>query len=198
MKELLDFIGQHESRGNYNVVWGGIKREDYPPRLLTEMTIGQVLAWQDKIDTKYMSEAAGRYQIMEDTLREIYAPAGFKLDDLFDHQNQDKLAAFLCKRRGYTRYMRGEISAEAFCNALAREWASLPLVSGDRKGKGYYDGDGLNKAANVVDEFLRIVKALRPADAPTPRPEKPGPLAGPTGIWALIIQLFNMLFARKK
>ena len=70
-KPLLDFIANAEHGGHpdYNAVWGGIKAKDRPPKKLVEMTIGEVLDWQDMIDPHYKSEAAGRYQIMEDTLR---------------------------------------------------------------------------------------------------------------------------------
>ena len=143
---LLDFIGEHESGNDYNRVWGGIKRKDRPPKLLTKMTIGEVLAWQDRIDPHYPSEAAGKYQIMEDTLRGLYVSAGFMPVSLFDEQTQDGLAMRLLVRRGLYDFINLIISTEKFANSLAREWASLPCVSGPKKGRSYYAGDGLNKS----------------------------------------------------
>ena len=70
VQKLLDFIAEHESETTarklgisaYNVVWGGINKADHPPRPLVEMTIGQVLAWQDSIDPRYRSEAVKNFQ----------------------------------------------------------------------------------------------------------------------------------------
>lgn len=160
MKELLDFIAAHESRGDYNIVWGGIKKADRPKKPLVQMTIAEVLAWQDSIDPKYQSEAAGRYQIMEDTLRKLYVQAGMSERDLFDAAGQDRLAVQLLKQRGLDKYLAGQITAETFCNNLAKEWASLPCVSGPKKGRSYYAGDGLNKAGVDVAPFLNVVSAI--------------------------------------
>lgn len=169
---LLAFIRTHESRDNYNVVWGGIKQQHWPRKSLTAMTIREVLAWQDSIDHLYRSEASGAYQILEDTLREIYPQAGLTLDDLFNQVNQDKLAVALLKRRGLTKYLRGEILAETFALAVAKEWASMPVVSGKNKGKSYYDGDGLNSTRVPVDDFMAAILAVKHEKIkPVPMPE---------------------------
>ena len=99
VKPLLDFIAKPESGGDYNIVYGGIHARHRPRKRLVTMTIGEVLDWQDSIDPIYMSEAAGRYQIMEDTLRGLYSSAGLTLRDLFNERNQDILATQLLKRR---------------------------------------------------------------------------------------------------
>lgn len=162
---LLDFIAEFESGGDFNIVWGGIKAADRPDRKLAkrlvEMTIGEVLAWQDSIDARYQSEAAGKFQIMEDTLRGLYRDAGLRLDDLFDAAGQRALAIQLLRRRGLDDYLAGLISAQSFANNLAKEWASLPVVSGPKKGRSYYSGDGLNKSHVSVDAFLAAVQAAK-------------------------------------
>jgi hypothetical protein len=166
MKQLLDFIADHESNGDPNVVWGGIKRANRPPKPLTQMTVGEVLAWQDRIDPLYRSEAAGRYQIMEDTLRGLYAEAGMTLDSKFDEAGQDRLATALLKRRGLDKYLHGYLSVNKFCNELAKEWASLPVVDGPKKGRSHYAGDGLNAAGVDVEPFVAVVQSLRPKIPP--------------------------------
>jgi muramidase (phage lysozyme) len=166
-KALLDFIAEHESRGDYNTVWGGIAARHRPKRPLTTMTIAEVLAWQDSIDPLYRSEAAGKYQIMEDTLRGLYVEAGLGAKALFDEDNQDRLAEALLRRRGLGLYRSGAMTAEAFANSLAKEWASLPVVTGKKKGQSYYSGDGLNKALVNVEPFLAAVRAARDG-APAP------------------------------
>lgn len=173
---LLDYISQFESRGDYNIVWGGIKPKDRPPRPLTQMTVGEVLAWQDSIDRHYMSEAAGRYQIMEDTLRGLYRPAGVPLSAKYDRKTQDRLALGLLRRRGLDDYLDGSMSPNNFALALAKEWASLPVPfdvrrkgKTVRRGQSYYAGDGLNEAHAGVDEFMSLVTSLRGKPRPQPR-----------------------------
>lgn len=195
VKPLLDFIAQPESRGNFNVVWGGIKPKDRPKRPLVQMTIAEVLAWQDSIDARYPSEAAGAYQIMEDTLRPLPMAAGLLPSDLFNEANQDALATVLLKRRGLDRYLAGGMSAEEFANNLAREWASLPLVTGPHRGRSYYAGDGLNKSHVEVEAFLAAVRACKPEthwgipEKPTQKPVAPVVLTKPSfcaRLWALL------------
>lgn len=192
---LLDFIASHESRGDYNVVWAGIRKADRPKRPLVEMTVGQVLQWQDSIDAKYQSEAAGRYQILEDTLRGLWREAGLQLTSLFDREGQDKLAIALLRRRGLTSYLEGKISTETFANNLAREWASLPLVSGKGKGRSAYAGDGLNKALTDVAPFLAAVASVKEPGV-TARPD---PKAfGLAWLVKFIVQGLALLFRRRK
>lgn len=190
VKPLLDFIKWPESRGDYNIVWNGIKGADRPAKLLTQMTIGEVLDWQDKIDPFYMSEAAGAFQIMEDTLRGMYQSAGFSRDTLFNEKTQDALAVHLLKRRGLDDFMSGEINATKFANSLAKEWASLPVVSGPKKGLSYYSGDGLNQSHVDVLPFLEVVNAIKAPEAP-PAVEVP-----PQGLFARLADIIATIFGR--
>ena len=183
VKALLDFIAKPESGGDYDIVYGGIAKKDRPKQRLTTMTIAQVLEWQDSIDAKYPSEAAGRYQIMEDTLRPLPPAAGLLPSDLFHAENQDRLAIVLLKRRGLDKYLAGTMSAEEFANSLAREWASLPVVSGPKKGRSFYAGDGLNKSHVSVDAFMAVVRAVKADPTPDLVPITP---AQP-GFWASLI-----------
>lgn len=208
---LLDFIAEHESEGAarrlkisaYDVVWGGIAAKHRPAKL-SAMTIAEVLAWQDSIDALYRSEAAGRYQIMEDTLRSLYREAGLTGADLFDKAGQDRLAVALLKRRGLEMYLDGRITLETFCNNLAREWASLPMVSGPKRGRSYYDGDGLNKAGVDVAPFIAAVRAVSLSPKPvavSPAPVsvvKPAPAGEYPGFWAAIIAIIASFFGGKK
>jgi muramidase (phage lysozyme) len=174
VQPLLDFIADHESEGAarrlkisaYDVIWGGIKSAHGTPKPLTQMTIAEVLAWQDRIDPMYRSEAAGRYQILEDTLRGLYAEAGMTLNSKFDKAGQDRLAIALLRRRGLDKFLHGYLSVNKFCNELAKEWASLPVVDGPKKGRSYYAGDGLNAAGVDVEPFIAVVQSLRPKIPP--------------------------------
>ena len=192
IQTLLDFIAKPESGGDYNIVWGRIEAKDRPRKMLVQMTIGEVLAWQDSIDAAYQSEAAGKYQIMEDTLRGLYGEAGLKLTDMFDESGQDRLATQLLRRRGLDAYLAGKISDEAFANNLAREWASLPVVSGKKKGRSFYAGDGLNKSHVSVNAFLAAVRSVRAVPLPSkPVDDSPAPDAGSNWLARLIAWLFR-------
>lgn len=196
IKPLLDFIAEPESGGDYNVVWGRIKPQDRPQRPLVKMTIAEVLAWQESIDARYQSEAAGRYQIMEDTLRPLPPAAGLLVTNLFNEANQDALATVLLRRRGLDKYLAGEISAETFANNLAREWASLPVVTGPKKGRSYYAGDGLNKSHVSVDDFLAAVRAVKLS--PKPVAVSPAPDTDAKGFWASLFTALAGIWKGRK
>ncbi len=171
---LIDFIVETESRGDWNAVWFGISKADRPTRPVTTMTIQEVLDWQDRIDPKYRSEAAGGPQFLEDTLRGLYTSAGCKPSDVFSIATQRKLAYQLLRRRGLDRYMGGLMTAEAFCDQLAKEWASLPVMTGKHRGLSYYGGDGMNHALTTPERILSIVTDMRAAPAPEPAPAATG------------------------
>lgn len=175
-RDLLHFIRQHESRGDYNAIWGGISKNSYPKKKLTEMTVREVILWQDSIDATHRSEAAGAYQFMEDTLR-IIVPItpGVTLDSVFDEKTQDLLAMTLLNRRGYASFVNGQASSTVFAQSLSKEWASLPCTIKDAKGRpatgqSYYAGDGLNKSGTTVQAFLDVVARAR-FPAPELEPE---------------------------
>ena len=212
---LLDFIQGHEAPKGYDQIWSGIKRADYPAKPITKMTIREVLAWQDSIDPKYRSEAVGGFQVLEDTLRSNYLAAGLTLDSVFSPDNQKRFAVHLLRLRGLDRYLEGSMSLEAFCNSLAKEWASLPVVTDVikhlaggkvitiKKGHGYYDGDGINSAYVPVEPFLDVVRAIR---GPAPRPdigEAIAPLTDNHGgfwasFWFYVLLPLMALFGAKK
>ncbi|MEM8773844.1 MAG: hypothetical protein AAGF53_02360 [Pseudomonadota bacterium] len=176
VKPLLDFIAKPESGGDYNIVYGGIKNKHRPPKLLTKMTIGEVLDWQDSIDRLYPSEAAGRYQIMEDTLRGLYHDAGLTLMHRFSEKNQDLLALQLLKRRGLSHFLAGLTAPIKFAQSLSKEWASLPATIKDKrgrkaKGQSYYAGDGLNRSHVTIPEFMAAIDTVKQPEEP-PKPAR--------------------------
>lgn len=173
---LLDLINSVESiKYGYDSIYGGIPTYLHPIKPVTQMTIQEVLDWQESIDQAVRSEAVGRYQIIEDTLRgtnnndpdsprgrTLYSKAGLSASDKFDPANQDKLAIALIEGRGLNRYMEGKLSVEQFANNLAHEWAGLPLVTGPKAGSGVYDGDGLNQAKEgIVQLFLSVLRDIK-------------------------------------
>ncbi len=152
---LLEFIGTLEAPGGYNSY--SYYAAAPPPKPLTQMTIAEVLAWQERIDARSKSEAAGRFQIMEDTLRPLVRNHGIDTRLLFDVNMQNRLAVILLKRRGWDPRSPNHI---AIANSLAKEWAALPVVSGSNKGKSYYRNTkgARNRAQTTPAIFLDVLK----------------------------------------
>lgn len=204
---LLSLIREKEARGDYDIVYSGIRKSDRPKRPITTMTVAEVLAWQDSIDPKYMSEAAGAYQVMEDTLRQLVRSGAVNIAAKFDEETQDKIAQILLDRRGLTEYATGQISREQFANAIAQEWASMPVVTPvTRKigkktvtvpaGASYYAGDGLNRSLVDTRPFLDAIDAIinshpTPAAAADPVEEKPSIAAILIGAAAAILDVLK-------
>lgn len=158
---VLRFIGQIEAPGGYDQVFSGIARADLPPKPLSQLTVNEVLAWQDSIDPRYGSEAAGQYQMMEDTLRDLVRREGLTGDELFDKATQDRLAVALMRDAGLEDWRAGRIGAEEFNDRLAGIWAAIPEVA---TGKSRYAGDGVNGARTSPDVMLAVLNGGQAPD----------------------------------
>ena len=157
---LLDFIGSIEAPRGYDDYYRGVSSP--PPRPLTQMTIREVLAWQDRIDRYSKSEAAGRFQIIEDTLRGLVRKHGIDTSQLFDVAMQNRLAMILLDGRGWNPNSTAYVK---MANSLAEEWAALPLVSGPNKGLSahHHDKRAKNRALVSPEAFLDVLKNGRNA-----------------------------------
>lgn len=144
---LLNVIGQKESGGNYNIIYGG---QTIP---LTDMSIGEVLDYQTR-NMKNGSTAVGKYQFIHSTLKAAMTGAGLSEKDMMSPENQDKMAIYLLKKRGLDDYKSGRISDKQFASNLALEWASLPLAN----GKSAYDGVMGNSAQMSYADFMSTVQ----------------------------------------
>ena len=206
VQPVLDLIGKYESRGDYEIVYGGIPKSQRPARL-TAMTIAQVIAWQRRVvGAGAASSAAGKYQIIRKTLEASIAALRMSGGRLFDRATQDELAVHLLRGRGMQQFMDGQIDVDDMAIGLAKEWASLPVphaMKGAsrqiRAGQSYYAGDGLNKAhATVaeVEQALNIARERYRSKATVPvvdaAPAKP---AG--GLAALIAAIIRAIFGGK-
>ncbi|MGE5298735.1 MAG: hypothetical protein ACM3KF_01720 [Acidobacteriota bacterium] len=157
-KPLLDLIARVESKGNYNAYFGNAGNTSIK---FTEMSIADVLSWQeDFIAAGHPSSAVGRYQIISTTLKSLVQQLDIDTNQPFNETMQDKMAVALLERRGATEYVNNQIDGRQFAAELAKEWAALPKIIGDRPEQSYYAGDGLNKALVGVDEILRAVNAV--------------------------------------
>jgi len=163
-KPVRDLIGKYESRGDYNIVYGGIPARLRPAKL-TDMTVGDVIAWQRAVVNQgAASSAAGKYQIIRKTLESLNFPADAK----FNEYTQDAMGDALLDRRGFKSFLTGKKSIEDMAIDLAKEWASFPVPKDMRgasrsvkKGQSYYSGDGLNTAHASVDEVYAALNAAR-------------------------------------
>ena len=156
---LLTTIAEGESRGNYNAYFGNSANTSLK---LTEMSIAEVQAWQDKyVADGNASNAVGRYQIISPTLKGLIKELKLKPSQVFSERIQDKMAITLMERRGAVDFVNDKISAKQFAANLAKEWAALPAVLGDRPTESFYAGDGLNKARISTEIILKAIQDFR-------------------------------------
>lgn len=147
--DILNYIGQKESRGNYNILVGGKTNPN-----LTNMTVGEVLAFQRTMKASgHESSAVGKYQIIRSTLEGLVRAGYASLDDKFDARTQDNLGEGLLKQRGLNSFLSGKISSDRFADNLSMEWASLPYHT----GASYYAGVGSNRALGGRKELMGIL-----------------------------------------
>jgi hypothetical protein len=128
---FLDMMSSPESGGDYNafntggssggtVAHGSGYGSDAASKYgsdLTKMTVGQVMALGSAKSNWIW--AAGRYQIIPDTLKGLVRNHGINKEDLFDEEMQDNLALLLA----YARLNSGQ-----GINGLRNEWIGLRNV----------------------------------------------------------------------
>lgn len=176
-RRILDFIGSKEAPRGYDTVFGN--RMDRMPKPLTTMTVDEVIAQGKWRTDTFGSSAAGRYQFMRATLASLKQTERLTGREVMTAAMQDRLGYALLLRRGYAKFMAGQLSVVGFGLALAQEWASFPVLATTKgahrqvkRGQTYYLGDGLNKVlatAGEVEAVLNQVRALPAvtvADAP--------------------------------
>jgi hypothetical protein len=164
-KNLLDIIAKGESgAAGYNAmnqggntqtgILGSGHSESVIGKKLTEMTVGEILE-RGKLPLKNENRifAAGRYQIIPETLRGLVDQGFANLDDKFDESTQDKLGSALIEQSGALRLAEQGNLIEAQ-NRLSKIWAAIPSATTGQTALG-----GPNKAdprlGNLVQTTLR-------------------------------------------
>ena len=160
VRQVLDLIRDKEARGSYDTIYDGIRAEDHPNRPVTQMTINEVLAWQDSIDSRYPSEAVGGYQFLEDTLRRLVEQEGLTGGELFDGAMQDRLAIRLMRDAGLDGFQSGELSPADFGNNLAKIWAGLPVIPDTPAGRIDFSGPVLPGFARMEEDIAEKVRNI--------------------------------------
>lgn len=137
--EVLDLVAGPESRGHYDMMFGGKRDPD-----ILKMTMKELADYQLRHARKYGSSAAGRYQIMHFNTYNYARRAGLDPNkDIFSPENQDKMGIVFLREAGLESWLNGKISDERFLERLSRIWAGVPSPS--KGGASYYGGVGLNK-----------------------------------------------------
>ena len=177
-KQALDIIAGPESGGNYNAMnqgtdkngnivgstMGGKTSKDIIGKNLTDMTIGEVIDRQNQ--SKYPRggkndkgiHAAGKYQMIGNTLPGAMKSAGLSEKDLFSPENQDKMGLALLKERGIQPWTSGGSKYSAKEMQIVEQARKTPVstsvppsqISQTSSGKGgkvveYITGDRTHK-----------------------------------------------------
>ena len=140
---VFGLIGQLESRNGYNTMAGGGNKKQ-----LTSMTINEVLQYQNSRGTNM--KAAGKWQIMPNTLRGLKKSMNLTGDELFTPEMQDRMAFELAmNRKGYRQFANATGDEKlalmgAAQNDLAKEWASMPMAN---------DAEGMHRLKQLRSKF---------------------------------------------
>lgn len=202
---LLEFIYKTETGRDapecYEVLFG--HRQDRLDKPLTKMTIEEVQAGQSKWAKwgKPASSAAGAAQFMRATLKGLIEELKLRPTQVFNGNLQDRLAYHLLRRRGFDKFIAGQMSITQFGLNLAKEWASLPVLAATKgahrqlkAGESYYAGDGVNKdltspatVRNILKKVLEAggeVQPQEPVEVPQePVPDVPGTPTNPEPVY---------------
>lgn len=140
---VFGLIGQLESRSDYNTMAGGENKKQ-----LTSMTINEVLQYQNSRGKNM--KAAGKWQIMPNTLRGLKKSMNLTGDELFTPEMQDRMAFELAMNRKGYRQFANATGAEKLAlmgaaqNDLAKEWASMPMAN---------DAEGMHRLKQLRSKF---------------------------------------------
>ena len=149
---LLALIRHYEAGGAYDRYYDGIRQA--PKKPLTQMTVGEVMAWQASLRNT-RSTAVGGYQIIKATLAGLVRRHRIDRAALFDAPMQDRLARLLIANCPRTQAKGGSLR---FANCLARIWAALPLVSGRHRGRSAYHGIAGNRAQTTPARLMAVIE----------------------------------------
>ncbi len=142
--EVLNFVAGPESRGYYDMMFGGTRK----PEIL-KMTMVDANKFQHAWGKTAGSSAMGRYQIMHFNTIDYARKAGLDPQkDKFNPENQDKMGIIFLKEKGLDQWLSGKMSDKEFLEGLAQVWAGLPAPS--KGGNSYYGGVGLNRDKTSV------------------------------------------------
>lgn len=183
---ILALIGSLEGPAGYDDFYRGSPMT--PPRPITTMTIREVLQFQDRaVAAGSKSSAAGRFQFIRSTLRELVKRGNITEDALFDRRTQNYLARLMLASCGFYDAQRSDVEIG---NCLSRVWAALPVMSGSKAGRSYYHGVAGNRALTSTRKLGSVIssRTIQPPLGATPVPMSPvAPAAVPRQRMATVI-----------
>ncbi len=175
-KSLSELIARGESGGSYDIYNTGTAGVTGPPLKLSEMTIGEVM----NLQKQHKVFAAGKYQMIPDTLSEGVRMLGISPTEKFSPDIQERLfSEYLIgsKRPEIQKYLNDphpdEKTIHDYLKALSKEFAA---VADPDTGKSYYDGSAKNAASITSAEALaagekdRVARQTELAKKETPVP----------------------------
>lgn len=196
-KRLLDFIRGYEAPHGYDTVFGNRMAQMRKP--ITQMTVDEVIADGPRRTKQFGSSAAGGLQFMTATLQGLKGSGKVRGGEVMSPDVQDRLGYELLLGRGFSRFLAGSLGVTGFGLALAKEWASFPVLEDCQgahrrvsRGQSYYAGDGLNKALVSADAVEDMLEGLQ--DAPmvvAARAATIQPAAQPTSLWSRLKVVFG-------
>lgn len=151
---LFNFISFAEwTHWNYNAIYWNWEQNEID---FTNMTINEILIYQESYWNKHWSSAIWKYQIIEDTLKGLVDKNDINKNDKFSPEMQDNLAKLLIKW-SLEQYLQDK-NINKFLLTLSKIWASIPK---DESWLSYYHNDWLNKATvSFEDSILAIQNIL--------------------------------------
>lgn len=159
-KNLLEYVGDLESNGNYNAVNYTATAIGYPKSMdLTNKTLAEIFALQTQmVKNGAKSSALGKYQFIQKTLKEEAGAMGLDFTRTkFDPVTQDRIIEHRLKRfRGMDDYYNGKISARQFVKNLSMEFASIPDPD---TGVSHYRGVAGNRSLVAVNNVYKVIGA---------------------------------------
>lgn len=139
-------------------------------KLLTEMTIGEVMEYQSMSRSGIgQLWATGHFQVIPDTLQGIYGKAKLNRDSKYDEINQSAIAdALIDERTTLRKYLNKEIedtdaNLQRASLDVAKTWSSVGVPYSVTNNKGlarsknmsYYGSDKASVSTEAVQEALR-------------------------------------------
>lgn len=155
-RPFLELVGAIEAPHGYDAVTGFAPFR--PERPVTEMTIAEVMRWQERVKAAGSeSTAVGRFQFVLDTLEFLTRAYEVPHDTVLDRRTQDYLARVLLHRCGF---YDPEAPVPELGDCLAGTWAALPMLSDPKRGHSRYKGKA-NNHARTTPEVVEAVLAVR-------------------------------------
>jgi hypothetical protein len=183
LAQLKEKIAQAESRGNYNAYNTG--KAIPKSGNLTELTLEELMRKQSlKPGDKDRIFAAGKYQVIPDTMKQAVAKLKLDKKQKFSPEMQEIIFDYLVehKRPEIARFIKTGLDPISAARAFSHEWASIgspedtvrKTKSGNipiKRGESYYSGIGGNKAKikpEEIEALLSQYKALSKPSEPIP------------------------------